>query len=426
MLLSCADSKSQKKSLLIPYTDGPLTATGALVYDVGTSSIAPSLPVSGDIDAVKNTTMGLRYQRAHSHRSDSTSGSAPSYTSDQSHSTAPLERSVRPVLTHYATGPAKIGKYLQEAVTYSAGDPRASMGTFASTVPSLEDLHDQPEHEVPAGDYEVFPTDAVPSTAPEFSDLFPTCRRFSIQHNDSASDGNMNLRVDVDVVRTSGRKQKMTLFHLRMKDLKDRQFSLRRYCRESGREVCHSSRKHVQNPASKPKRPALQRSLSSALQTLGLKLEQPATFQHHELGYESDGEEYDAHVLPNHSNERVAQAQPSMPTNTIRLEFSNYAQVEVHRRKVKNVKRYDFEYWGASYRWQREVCFVSDFKEISYSLVHHDRPSKSIAHITPQPLSHRELINEEHQGGWIPPSSLVITDKGVIHGSTDIAEYVHL
>jgi hypothetical protein len=83
---------------------------------------------------------------------------------------------------------------------------------------------------------------ALPSNPRNFNQYFPSRDRLLIRHDDATLDGNMNLRIDSHYALPSGRTMPLTLFHMRMHDLKSRDFSLRRYCRESGREVCHSSR----------------------------------------------------------------------------------------------------------------------------------------------------------------------------------------
>jgi hypothetical protein len=143
--------------------------------------------------------------------------------------------------------------------------PKTSVETYASTVPSEEALvNDMGEFDLPEYTAEQYDT-VVPATPSDFSELFPSRRRLTIRHDDSTLDGNMNLRIDTEV-HASGRRCDMTLFHLRMHDLKERQFSLRRYCRDSGREVCHSVLK-TQKPLA-VKRPGFQRSLSNALSSM--------------------------------------------------------------------------------------------------------------------------------------------------------------
>ena len=365
--------------------------------------------------------MGAQVDYAQSHHSDRSSSSGHSYASDHSRSTAPTVYSERPQIKHFDTSPPNLGDFVEGPLDYrDIVDARTSVQTYSSTVPSSEDLNAQPEFAAPPGRVELFPTDAVPSTPPEFGKLFHVNRRLLIYHDESTSDGNMNLRIDTDTFTPDGLQSKMTLFHLRMQDLRERQFSLRRYCRESRREVCHSTRKYAK-PTLQKKRPTFQRSLSSALQTLGLKTIALTGSKGNNDGYDSGEESDDLEIFTKYSTEDSKSTKPCIPTNIVRLEFANYAQVEVHIRGTRNFKRYEYDYWGTSYYWKREVRKEGSFKEISYHLVN-AVSSKSIAHITPEPLTRREAMDEEYRGGWVPPCSLFITDKRAF--SSDAAEVV--
>lgn len=126
--------------------------------------------------------------------------------------------------------------------------PRSSVDTYASTVESEQDVAaNLPEYEVPEYSSQPYAPTAVAATPSDFSELFPSHRRLTVRHDDSTIDGNMNLRIDTEVTMhgmhdisyicsilltqiAGGRRCDMTLFHLRMHDLRDREFSLRRYC----------------------------------------------------------------------------------------------------------------------------------------------------------------------------------------------------
>ena len=360
-------------------------------------------------------------------RSDTSSESGYSDTSDRSHSTAPTEHSDRPYPKQldFTNQP-----YLDEACTedpwdYSSYeediDDAASVGTYASTLPSEEDLgEDRPEYqEIYDGPYIEGPH-ATPSSPEDFAHLFPTNRRLYVRHDDSTPDGNMNLQVYTDTCRR-GKRVDLTLFHLRMHDLKNREFSLRRYCRESGREVCHSSRKYTK-PTSR--RPALQRSMSSALSTLRGKSEpKTATLEslkRHDSGYGSLSEEdfdmEDVKPLP-----KSASSIP-IPTNTTHLEFSNYAHIDVKRRGTSKSKRYGFEYWGTDYAWKRIVTKSPTHVQISYHL-EDIRTGSRVAHIMPDLMTPAEARQEAAKGGWVPPCSLYISDDRIIcERLSDVAE----
>lgn len=130
--------------------------------------------------------------------------------------------------------------------------------------------------------------DVRPATSQDFAELFPTSRELKIRHDDTTMDGNMNLSVQTPVTTSCGYSRNIVLFHLRMYDLKTRDFSLRRYCRESGREIVHSTRKSSRRPSNS--RPGFQRSLSNALAAFKSKSElkqKPASLKRHDSGYDS-------------------------------------------------------------------------------------------------------------------------------------------
>ena len=298
-------------------------------------------------------------------------------------------------------------------------DSQTSILTYASTEPE-DDFPPQPEYEVPTDRPRLYHSTAVPTTPSEFAELFPSSRKLWIAHDDSTSDGNMNLRVDTEALTTSGRKQTMILFHLKMQDLKDRKFQLRRYCRESGREVCSSKRKYAQkiDRTTTVKRPHMHRSLSSALQGLGIKSNAKVP-RSNDSGYGSMDNESKGTLEYNISRED--EKNNLEPTNTTHLEFSNYAQVGLHRRGTHSAKRYEFEYWGTAYQWQRSIVKDDGVKEVSYELVASE-DTEVIAHITPEPLTQGEAREEDRQGGWIPPCTMEILDENIIKASPDIAE----
>ncbi len=317
--------------------------------------------------------MTRRLLSRQSRHGGSSTGSSRSDASDNTHSTAPSIYSGTSLLKYSHDRPGIYYGQLarvEEPLDYEDfGGSRASSGsvnTYASTTPSEADRQHQPEFEVPLAEYDIYPSEGIPSTPANFAHLFPSDRRLLIHHDDATSDGNMNLRVDTEVSDSDGRPRKLILFHLRMMDLRDRRFSLRRYCRESGREVCNSTRK-------------------------------------------------DARTSP------VPSARSASPTDTVQLEFSNYAHVNVNKRGSKRSKRYELEYWGTKYEWKRQVYRDGHSEEVSYHLIN-DKTSKSIAHITPEPLTAREAQEEEDFGGWVPPCSMRITDTSVFRSLTDVAE----
>lgn len=293
-----------------------------------------------------------------------------------------------------------------------------------STIGSEDDdtENDIPEYDPPAYTSERYESSAIPARPVDFSELFPSHRRLDIRHDDSTSDGNMNLRVDTEV-SIQGRKCNMTLFHLRMQDLRNREFSLRRYCRDSGREVCHSARRHQK--LSSERRPGIQRSLSNALHSVRPKLERtssgpPTTpLKRHDSGYgsmHSMDEDYRPVSAGSATN---ASEQPL--TNSIKLEFSNYAQVDVNLNKDK--KRYDFDYWGYEFAWKR--ISQKGSKEVSFHLVDRKSSSKKVlAYIRPIPLTDEEAAEERNNGGWIPQCMLWIADDAIVRASKDVSDTI--
>ena len=355
--------------------------------------------------------------------SDSGSDSGYSDTSDHSHSTAPTDYSRQPSLKYFRASSQQYQKQDWEQPSYDDYDEedRMSVQTYASTVPSTEDLDDDlPPFEAPDYEEESFAPIAIGSTPAEFAEFFPSGRKLWIRHDDSTLDGNMNLRVDTELLGSSGRKVDLTLFHLRMHDLKNREFSLRRYCRDSGREVCNSRRKYTK-PAT-ISRPSLQRSMSNALSSIRNKSDSKtatkASLKRQDSGYDSMSEE--------DSSKAVATASPKgrsipLPTNTTHLEFSNYAHLDVKRRGAKSSKRYEFEYWGTNYAWKRVAVRMGHFKEMSYRLVNTETMG-TVAHIVPATMTTAEAQEENAKGGWVPPCLMWISDEKTISGHTDVAE----
>jgi hypothetical protein len=297
--------------------------------------------------------------------------------------------------------------------------PKTSVETYASTVPSEEALSDGlGEFELPEYTAEQYDS-VVPSTPSDFSELFPSDRRLTIRHDDTTLDGNMNLRIDTEV-RANGRRCDMTLFHLRMHDLKERQFSLRRYCRDSGREVCHSVLK-TQKPVVE-KRPGFQRSLSNVLSSMlpksDTKVPTMSSLKRNDSGYGSmHSVEFDDGPLPV-VDERKNQQQM---THTMKLEFSNYAQLDVTRVGTKSGKRYEFDYWGVNYAWKRVVQRQQDSVVTRFHLVKAGS-EQVLAHIVPVALSRSEARQEEAKGGWIAPCSMWIDDNSIIESQKDVSE----
>ena len=128
-------------------------------------------------------------------RTDSTSYSQ---TPPTSYSTSPVKRS--PLVHNTAEGVwyDDIKQFFDDRQPQDS--PRSSVETYASTVPSEEELLDDvPEYAVPEYTARPYTSQAIAATPTDFSELFPSCRRLAIRHDDSTIDGNMNLRVDTPV-----------------------------------------------------------------------------------------------------------------------------------------------------------------------------------------------------------------------------------
>jgi len=374
-------------------------------------------------------------RRCNTDVSSRSTGSRTSDDSQDSQSTAPTLYSPRPSLVHAQTdAPIYSGAYVvSPATTYSSYYPRSSAETYKSEA-SQEDLFEEPEvydpeYDVP--EYQIneeVESNTRPSTTLDFADFFPTSRKLYIRHDDTTWDGNMNLRVDTEDTH-SKHKANVQLFHMKLQDLKNRDFSLRRYERSSGREVCHSSRKYLK-PSEQ--RPGLTRSMSNAFaniartkpdfkrtnstaSTQSSRSETPARRQ--DSGYGSTPEEDDE--VGEFMSEKQSSAKIS--TNTTKLEFSNYAQIDVKRCGAKSSKRYEFEYWGSTYTWKRVTEKDGAGKAVSYHLFKGES-SRAVAHIVPEMRSLHQIEVEEAAGGWVPPCFMWISDKSVLEALTDVAE----
>jgi hypothetical protein len=294
-------------------------------------------------------------------------------------------------------------------------NPHTSVNTYCTTV-----AYDEHEDDVyDAYDDEEFfceespQSQAVPATPQEFAEHFPSTKRLIIKHDDSTLDGNMNVRVDCDAPTRREHDRRITLFHLRMYDLRDRDFSVRRYGRDCGREVAHIKRKFV----TAPQRPTLRKALSSFRSKH--ECDEFKKVERVDSGYASNFDEDE--------EEREAAPTPSgipKATNTCTLEFSNYAHVDLTRRGVKSGKKYEFEYWGKSYSWRRTIKGAGMNEEVSYQLVN-NATSAVVAHIQPDPLTPAMVAMEDAKGGFVPPCSMYINDSPadpVNSDNADVAE----
>ncbi|GAB7339829.1 hypothetical protein MBLNU457_6369t2 [Dothideomycetes sp. NU457] len=278
---------------------------------------------------------------------------------------------------------------------------RCSIDTYPSSVSSLH----EPEHhafdfKMPIYRPRTLYSDDIETTPADFAELFPSPRRLTVAHDDSSLDGNMNLKVNTLVKTTSGRMLVMTLFHLRLYDLKNREFSFRRYCRDSGREVCHTAWKHAE--AAQKRRPSLQQSLSNALAVFRTKSESTIpTMKRAGFGSESSQAQIDASDL----------------------DFSNYVQIEMKRRGTHSNNRYEFQYWGQDYQWAVSTQTGGLGTRTSFQL-YRSNCDTALAHIVPEPQDSAEWDEERMRGGWIPRCSMWISDERIWESENDVSDVV--
>ncbi|PGH13563.1 hypothetical protein AJ79_03556 [Helicocarpus griseus UAMH5409] len=349
-------------------------------------------------------------------RNKSSSISSSSGRSHRSQSTSQTAYSQYPMLMSLGKDSSRDGT-----------NGRESTDTYASTIVSEEEEDEtyEPPIEVVEERYEDFPSDAIPSSPPSFGELFPSTRRLLIKHDDTTVDGNLNLRIDTIANQPNGEQCVVILFHLRMHDLRSRKFSLRRYCRDSGREVCHSTRKY-RYPAAE-RIPGLQRPLSNAFSSLrsksdSLNLTTSASWKQ-DPGCKSGTECNEKFEERRGSVDSLRGLKAPQPTNVIQLEFSNYAHVDVKPGGSKGSKHYDFEYWSKKYQWKRTSRKDGDSKETSYHLIRGSKP-KPVAHIYPEPLTPLEDLDEKSKGGWVPPCSMWISDPSLFETMKDVADVI--
>lgn len=299
-----------------------------------------------------------------------------------------------------------------------------------------------------------------PSDPYTFGRLFPSRDRLSIRHDDASPDGNMNLRVETvvspgirsgspagsgPVLSRSRRAATVQLFHLRMHNLARREFSLRRYCRDSGREVCGCRRAYAPSSSAADPSAGFPRSVSAALRSVKAPFRRPSSSTSSASDSASStrsssslfsrrpstrgslattaaqcvpagGERESTDSVASLSCAAPPRSSLLVPTDTIKLEFSNYARVDVRR---GGAGRYDFEWWGHGYAWRRSVD--KTLNTVSFHLVR-DGHGSPVAHIVPEMRSPNQVEAERRAGGWIPPCYMWISDPAVVEAMTDVAE----
>jgi hypothetical protein len=256
-----------------------------------------------------------------------------------------------------------------------------------------------------------------------------------------------------------------------MYDQRDRDFSVRRYGRDCGREVAHVKRKVAKTPPPSPplsmsiaRRPALQRSVSRAFNTIRGK---PGNsdggsnikpVQRTDSGYKSasdpddndddDDDDDDSNLDQlhdqGHDNEAEGDARKARrssrgsssgssfrrrskskaASNACTLEFSNYAHVDLQRRGGRASKKYEFSYWGKSYAWRRSLA--ADGEHVTFRLVN-KATGNEVALIRPDSLTAEAAALDDAIGGVVPPCSMYIHDSPadpVNSSNCDVADVI--
>lgn len=247
-----------------------------------------------------------------------------------------------------------------------------------------------------------------------FNDYFPSSRLMKICHDTREVDGHLNLRVETDHLNRHGPIQ---LFHLCIKDLEKRKFSLRRYERASGREVCKTARKRVPATSELPQSP-LTAWENIKLSSAALNIPSLFFLQKSQRRY---GER---HRVQGHTDTSfcIENSSDLVITNITRLYFSNYAQVWIKQCVTRFSNHYNFEYWGYEYFWKRRVRKRgAKNKKVSYHL-YRTGEILPIAHIIPQDWSGQQKFEQLQMANWIPPCNFWIAQPMRDGLHCDVAE----
>lgn len=281
-----------------------------------------------------------------------------------------------------------------------------------SVVPSVEADDEEPPVEVVTSRDDASPAAIVASTPSTFAGLYPSTRPLVVQH-DASVDGNMNLRIDI-VAGVS-----VVLYYLRMYDLYHRRFSLRRYCRESGREVCHSRRRYAPARPPSPER-STKDTITKPQRRKTLGITQPPLTRAASIATGGLRRIKSAYGSRDAIGPNWDESPPTNePTDTILLEFTNYAHVDLQRQSYKGLPSFAFEYWGVKYRWRRMGGETSGWYRL-----YRGRRSDAIAHVVSIPKTPSEVTCEKDKGGWVPACRLWISDPTVFCQMKDVADVI--
>ena len=145
-----------------------------------------------------------------------------------------------------------------------------------------------------------------------------------------------------------------------------------------------------------------------------------ASLKRNDSGYGSmHSVDFDEEDRPR-SADHAEKLEPAL-THTVKLEFSNYAQVSVTRAGGKAQKRYEFEYWGVSYAWRRVIRHDEKSDHVSF-ILQRSGSDQPLAYIRPVKLSRSQAHNERRKGGWIPPCEMWICDSKIVQAQKDVSE----
>ena len=253
-----------------------------------------------------------------------------------------------------------------------------------------------------------------PASPTEFGQLFPSGRKMLVQHDNSYGDGAMNLRVDMHSSCYSRSRERVTVFHMKINNIEKRETSLRRYCRDSGREVCSSTR--VRPSTTRESRPKLIRSLTSAFSSLGSS--SASTTPPNANGADQD----DNGATGGDGFQSLAESKSAeQPLNdSIMLDFSNYAHIELARKQKNGDIWHEYDYWGTKYRW-KTIPSVRGYPDNCVYQLFCSASTKCVASIVPVPLTAAEMMEEQAKGSWIEPCSFWIEDVDT-RRRADVAE----
>jgi hypothetical protein len=217
------------------------------------------------------------------------------------------------------------------------------------------------------------------------------------------------------------------LLHLRMHNWKERDFSFRRYCRYSGREICHIVLKKLKSSPMKSKSsPRLERSFSNTFNKIRRKASM-ASFRRTGSGrgsISSRASSRHSSVASSCEHDNFAGGDEELPSTidvaynakTIQLKFSNYAQIDLKRCGSKSRRRYEYELWGYSYIWKSERL-AGDTAPLYY-LTEGDS-SAPLEHIIPVLQSISQQREEERIGSWVHPCSFWVADRTISNTLAD-------